>query len=293
MPDHDMRSGASPLSGKAVVITGAGRGIGASCAELACALGADVVIADIDRDVLESVASKIRERGGSVHASVADVTDINDAQRIVAACVERFGHIDGLVNNAALHAQEWFWDMDPAWSRRMVDVNVLGPIYCAHAAALAMRERGGAIVNMTSGSQSGLPAWSAYGATKGAVASLTYSLAMELGDAGIRVNAVSPMAATRMSDPAPGFAPAAPIGHTTFPPASNNAAVVAFLLSDHSAPLTGQVVRIDADGISLMTHPAILNESFRAGSDWSFSDVQHLFETGLATLSQPLGIVRQ
>ena len=293
MSQSEMPNTELPLSGKAIVITGGARGIGESCAMLASELGADLVIADIDGDVLDGVATTIRERGGSVEVVEADVSEFEQSRKIVETCVAKYGRIDGLVNDAALHVQEWFWDLDPEQTRRMVEVNVLGPILCAHAAAVAMRERGGTIVNVTSGSQAGLATWSAYSATKASVATLTYSLALELADAGIRVNALSPVAGTRMSVPPPGFEPNVPSGHDAFPPASNNAAVVAFLLSDFSAPLTGQVVRVDADGISLMTHPAILGATFRAGSGWSFGEVRGHFDNGLTDAAVPLGIVRQ
>src|ERR1044071_1858591 len=92
----------SALIGKAGVITGAGRGIGAACALGAAAQGAAVVVNDVDRREADAVTGEILAAGGRAIACVADITDWEDAGRLIASCIDEFGRIDGLVNNAGL-----------------------------------------------------------------------------------------------------------------------------------------------------------------------------------------------
>ena len=128
------------------------------------------------------------------------MSDWEESGAIISACVEAFGGIDGLVNNAGLHAVNRFTEEDPVFARRMVEVNVLGGIYMSSQAARQMEAQGsgGVIVNVTSGAASGLSMMATYGATKGALAALTWNLANELKELGIRVNAISPAAQTAM-----------------------------------------------------------------------------------------------
>jgi NAD(P)-dependent dehydrogenase (short-subunit alcohol dehydrogenase family) len=90
------------LAGKAIVVTGSGRGIGATIAKLAASEGASVVVTDIDRDVAEQVAGEIVQSGGKAVAHAADITDWAGAGGLIQRCVDTYGKIDGLVNNAGL-----------------------------------------------------------------------------------------------------------------------------------------------------------------------------------------------
>jgi hypothetical protein len=154
-----------------------------------------------------------------------------------------------------------------------------------------MVEQGtGSIVNITSGAQCGLDAMSIYGATKAAVASLTYTWAIELAQSGVRVNAVSPRGATRMSEYGADFilrrtGTAIP----PEPPASSNAPAVAYLLSDLSDGITGQVVRVDGSQISLMTHPAV-SVPMADRREWDVPSVHQLFEQSLRQRMSPPGV---
>jgi NAD(P)-dependent dehydrogenase (short-subunit alcohol dehydrogenase family) len=282
-----------PLKGKAVLITGAGRGIGEAYARLCSALGARLFLVDRVPETVSAVCSGIAAGGGQSAWARCDVSDPADASAAVDACVSVYGRIDGLVNNAATYAIGSVAELDDETCRRMVEVNVLGSIYCAHAAIRAMRASGtGSIVNITSGAQAGIPDVSVYGATKGAIASFTYGAALDLAGTGIRVNAMSPLAETRMTKDGRRFRERRGGQYlpAVLPTLSDNAAAVAYLLSDFARGVTGQVVRVDVEGLSLMGHPALLPDTVHRGSAWTFASVRAAFDTALAAKQVPVGV---
>jgi NAD(P)-dependent dehydrogenase (short-subunit alcohol dehydrogenase family) len=237
------------LTGKAVVITGSGRGIGAGCAKGAARQGAAVVVNDVNPAGIEETVDAIRAQGGTAIGCVADVTNWQDAELLVRKCIESFGKIDGLVNNAGLAYIAGIDELDPIAARSLVDVNVIGTLYCtARAVKPMLAQRFGSIVNVISGAHMGLPRLGVYAATKGAVASMVYSWALELQGSGVRVNALSPVAGGT------GMSPADPLNQ----PPEANSPVVEYLLSDLSSHVNGQLVRIDKVEIHLYTHPALL-----------------------------------
>jgi NAD(P)-dependent dehydrogenase (short-subunit alcohol dehydrogenase family) len=191
------------LSSKAVVITGAGRGIGAVVAKAVAAAGAAVVVNDVDagpgNECLDECLDAIRAAGGRALAHVADITVWSQAEGLIERCLGEFGKIDGLVNNAGVHLLKHSWEMDEASGRKTLDVNVLGTLACSERALKAMRQQGfGSVVNTTSGSQLGHEYRPDYRASKGAVSSFTFTAAIEMRGTGVRVNAMSPNAKTRM-----------------------------------------------------------------------------------------------
>jgi NAD(P)-dependent dehydrogenase (short-subunit alcohol dehydrogenase family) len=237
------------LSGKAVIITGSGRGIGAGCAKGAARQGAAVVVNDVNPAGMDETVDAIRAQGGTAIGCVADVTNWMDAERLVRTCIESFGKIDGLVNNAGLAHIAGIDEFDPGAARSLVDVNVMGTLFCTARAVKPMLAQGsGSIVNVISGAHMGLPRLGVYAATKGAVASMVYSWAIELKGSGVRVNALSPVAGGT------GMSPADPLNQ----PPEANSPVVEYLLSDLSSHVNGQLVRIDKEELHLYTHPALL-----------------------------------
>ncbi len=269
----------SDLGGKAIVITGAGDGLGAAQAPAAGARGAAVVVSDIDAAKAEGVAAQIQSAGGRAVAQPCDVRDAAAAEALVARCLDAFGAIDGLVNNAGIYIPELFKDASVDTLRRLVEVNVIGVFNCGRAAVGPMLRQGhGSIVNITSGAHAGHPTLSSYGATKGAVASFTYGWALELKDSGVRVNSVSPMASTPMT------------GHASFlPPPEVNSPTVLFLLSDRSRGVTGQMIRIIGDKLSLMTHPANIAPVLQR-DDWSIDTIAAAFDETLGARQVPVGV---
>lgn len=280
------------LDGKAVVITGSGRGIGAACAKHAAAHGAAVVVNDLDADAAESVVAEIRKAGGRAIAQRADISKWADAQALMERCVAEFGGIDGLVNNAGLYRLADLKETDEAHVRAMVEVNLVGAAFCATHAARRFRNGAGSIVNMTSGSQTGLRGMGIYGATKGAIASATYSWAADSEGSGIRVNSVSPVADTRMSQSTDDFRaskglPAFRAGPRPAPEA--NAPVVTFLLSDLARGINGQVLWILGNRLSVMTHPAVTAPPMER-DEWTPEAIAVAFGGELGKRLQPLGI---
>ena len=280
------------LKGKRVVITGAGRGIGAACARAAAAMGARVVVNDVDEALALEVVHGIRQAGGQGVAHAADITNWAQAQGLIDRCVSEFGGIDGLVNNAGLFQLARIDELTEAGSRAIMEVNVMGTIFCtAHAIRHMLAANDGAIVNITSGAQCGMAAMGVYGASKGAVASLTYSWAVDLAASAVRVNAVSPMGATRMGqiNQAYNQARGAPHSPNVIPP-ENNAPLICYLLSDASRGIAGQVVRIQGNRLSLMSHPAVL-EPVQQRAQWTADAIAQAFDDVLAAHAQPTGVV--
>jgi NAD(P)-dependent dehydrogenase (short-subunit alcohol dehydrogenase family) len=280
------------LSGKAVVITGAGRSIGAACARGAARRGAAVVVNDIDEAAARDVVRAIVEAGGRAEAHAADVSEWAAADGLIQHCLDAFGRIDGLVNNAVAFRIGRLDELEEVDVRRVFEVNLVGAFACAAHAVKPMKAQGsGSIVNMVSGSQMGVPNLSIYGASKGGLASATYTWSIELKDCGVRVNAVSPMARTGAHAERDAYLTARgqqPLGAPDIPP-ENSASVVEFLLSDRAANVTGQVVRIDGRQLGLCTHPGILTPLQDADA-WTFESVSEAFERDLARRLLPAGV---
>jgi NAD(P)-dependent dehydrogenase (short-subunit alcohol dehydrogenase family) len=279
------------LTGRAVVVTGAGRGLGAAYAELAAAHGAAVVVNDVDLGEARAVAARIEAAGGRAVADGSDIATWDGAGALVAGCVDAFGAIDGLVNNAGIFRMAGPRAQDPDEFRAVVEVNLLGTAYCGLHAIRAMHGRGGSIVNVTSGAHAGSADMAAYGASKGGVASLTYCWAVDLAGSGTRVNAVSPNARTRMAEAYERHLGERARGQNMRKLPERNAPVVVYLLSDLSAAVHGQVVRIDGDELSLVCHPAVLGAGLH-DPQWTVESVAAAFESDLAGQSQPLGLTR-
>lgn len=268
------------LQDKAIVITGSGRGIGAACAKGCARGGAAVVINDIDPVDANDTAAAIAAEGGKVAVCVADVSKWEEAGRLIDTCISTFGKIDGLVNNAALYHAARIDAFDPLAAQSLVEANVLGPLYCTgHAVKPMLAQKAGSIVNVISGAHMGIPTLGIYGATKGAVASMVYTWALELAGSGVRVNALSPFGATRIAFPDR----RAPIPEemakrlALLPPPEANSPVVEFLLSDLAKNVNGQLVRIDKGELQLYTHPALLLPSVTR-AEWTAELVAQTFE---------------
>jgi NAD(P)-dependent dehydrogenase (short-subunit alcohol dehydrogenase family) len=275
-------------------VTGAGRGIGAAYARAAADEGARVVVNDIDTEVAEQVAADIRDTGGTALAKVADVSHWSEAADLIATCVSEFGTIDGLVNNAGLFDMSMPGEITEYQLSKLLAVNIAGVVACSMPAIRHMSSRGsGSIVNVTSGAHMGIAHMAAYAATKGAVASLTYTWSMELAAAGVRVNAISPLASTRMSETTAAFLAANGLGQMNAgasPAPEANAPLAVFLLSDASARITGQIVRIEGSDLALVAHPAVLEPVLSTDGLWTPDGVARAFEERLGQVLVPVGM---
>jgi NAD(P)-dependent dehydrogenase (short-subunit alcohol dehydrogenase family) len=281
-----------PLAGKSIVVTGAGNGLGRAYAEHAARSGAEVVVNDIDEAAADEVVRSIRNSGGQAIAAVASVSDWGQSESIVRACVEHFGKIDGLINNAGVLTVGLPWEVSEKDIRQTLEVDLLGAIFVGRAALKAMRESGGgAILNVTSGAQSGRPLMGVYGASRAGTAALTYSWAIDCQPFGIRVNAIWPLAGTNFfrkyeetlftsrGRKAPEVSP------------SMSAPLATFLLSDASAGITGQVVAIRQTKLGIMSHPSWTEHVSERAEGWQFETIQEAFEESLHAGVQPVGAV--
>jgi len=195
---------------RAVVVTGAGRGVGRCHALLLAAKGAGVVVADNGANIdgagasqgpADDVFHEITDAGGRAVACHASVADESGAREIVDTAMDAFGRLDAVVNNAGISDPGLFECLPVAQFRRMVEVHYFGTLFVTRAAWPHLVHAGyGRVVNTVSEAMlGGLSELSSYGAAKGAVFGLTRNLATEGARHGIRVNAIAPRAYTRMS----------------------------------------------------------------------------------------------
>ena len=276
------------LDDRAVVITGAGRGLGRSYAVAAAREGAGVVVNDIDIDEAERVVAEIRHDGGRAVASGASVADWDSAGHLIETCVEAFGRMDGLVNNAVVY--NYFgmpWDEQPDTIKTQIEVNVLGALYCAaHALRHMVAQRRGSLVNIASRGIMGQSGMAVYSTTKGALASATYSQAMDAMPHNVRVNAICPSAATRAYDIAGEHAEYARV-HAGSPDLV--APAIVYLLSDLSRDVTGQIIVMMNGKLSLMRRPEVLERS-EERERWTAEEVAEAIDERFRCDFQPVGV---
>jgi NAD(P)-dependent dehydrogenase (short-subunit alcohol dehydrogenase family) len=189
-----MNSSVFRLDGKTALVTGAGSGIGEQIARLFARQGAGVVIGDVDERHGTQVAEAIVAHGGRARFQRLDVTDAASAEAAVAACMEAFGGLHVLVNNAGIGYVGDVLETDEGEYDKLMAVNAKGVFLCSRAAARHMVEHGGGtIVNIASvAGQVAVSRRFAYGASKGAVIAMTKSMAIDLVDRKVRVNCICP-----------------------------------------------------------------------------------------------------
>lgn len=278
------------LEGRAAVVTGGGRGIGRGhCVHLA-AQGAAVVVNDLDVAEAQSVVDEISAAGGKAIANGDDIGTRAGARALIGACVDAFGGIHAMVNNAGNSKDRSFLKMSDDEFQDVLRVHVYGTFACAQEAALRMKEQGtgGSIVNTVSAAHFGNFGQTNYAGSKGAIASMTYTWAVELARAGIRVNAISPLATTRMSASAKvdGKAVDAPF----FDPVVNGA-FVAWLCSDDAAWVTGQIFGTGGDRVVLLEQPRYGTAMFKEGG-WDVDDLLEHMKPFFGGRLEPFGLMK-
>jgi NAD(P)-dependent dehydrogenase (short-subunit alcohol dehydrogenase family) len=244
------------LSGKAVIVTGAAQGMGEAFARNFSAVGAQVMLADVNGAQVAAVAGSINAAGGSAFAIAANMAIEADVIALVHAARAKFGRIDVLVNNAGVQDRRMIEETDLAYWDHVQSVNLRGVMLGIREVAAVMRADGthGAIVNIASNSafHPMAPSLMAYAASKAGVVSLTRSAAMELSKDRVRVNAVCPGNTTTPGQgtaSGPHFPPEViekfmpPLGRAGTP--DDIAAAVLFLASDAASYITGQTLVAD------------------------------------------------
>jgi 3-oxoacyl-[acyl-carrier protein] reductase len=240
------------LQGKVALITGGSRGIGAAVAQTLATAGAAVAVCARNGEAAAATASAIAAQGGQALGVAADVSRAEDAERLVKACLERFGRLDILVNNAGITRDGLVLRMkDGDWSD-VLAVNLNGAFYCARAAlrVILKQKQSGRIINIGSvvGSM-GNAGQANYVTSKAGLIGLTKALAREVAVRGVTVNLVAPgFIETDMTANLPDavketYRGQIPLGR--FGTAADVAAAVAFLASDGAAYITGQVIHVN------------------------------------------------
>ena len=241
------------LEGKAAVITGASRGIGAATARELAAQGVSVVLAARTVEDIQAIAEEIRRSGGKAQAIACDVSVYEDVAGAIALCKTTFGSVDILVNNAGvIDPIARLADSDPVQWSRVADINYKGVYYGLHAAIPIMEEQGsGVIVNISSGAAtSPLEGWSHYCSTKAAVLSLTQCADKEYYDKGIRVVGMSPgTVATDMqvSIKESGINPVSQMDFSVHIPADWPARAITWLCTEEAASFHGVDLSLKED----------------------------------------------
>lgn len=242
------------VEGKVIVISGAQRGVGFATAKRLASGGAKVVIADLPGLDMTDSAAQVSRYGEVAHQAV-DIADENSVRALIEFTLDTFGRIDALDNNAArqgLAADTDVLNADPALWDEVFAVNVRGTMLMSkHAIAAMLKTGGGSIVNISSGTAlAGHLYQTAYACSKGAINTLTRYIATQYGDQGIRCNTISLglIMTERLAETMPQPMQDMFIGHKLVPrlgKPEDIAEMVAFLASDRSQWITGQVYCVD------------------------------------------------
>jgi len=248
------------LDGKTIIVIGGAQGIGRGCVLAAASEGANVVVGDLNEPGARAVADAATARGTRAIARRADVVERDQVDALVAAALDEFGHLDGLVNLAYFHeGPAPLAELSADSLTRELHVDVVGCLVAMQAVYPHLRDRGGSIVNFSSSAGvEGLAERAAYSAAKAGVRLLSRTAALEWGRDGIRVNTVCPfsMSESLAAAVAAGTVDRAQLDSVSAlgrpgDPEHDIGAGVAFLLSDDARYLTGQTIALDGGGLAL------------------------------------------
>lgn len=280
------------LEGRVTVITGAGRGIGREHARLFASEGASVVVNDIGgagdgagAGPSQEVVEEIRAAGGTAVPNTDDISEWDGARRLIEQAVSELGRLDVVINNAGILRDAFIASHAEADWDAVIKVHLKGHFSVLHHAAAhwkaqskAGEQPNAAVINTASASGLTLPnaGQASYGSAKAAIAALTLVAASELERYGVRVNAIAPIARTRLTLATPGlgavFAAGARTdsGHDLFDPA-NISPLVAYLASE-SCPLTGKLFAVQGGSIQELSGWSVASE-IETDGPWTIDDI--------------------
>ena len=289
------------LKGRTIVVAGGGRGLGRATALEVGEQGGAVVVNDLGTGVdgsgtsdepAETTAAAVRKAGGEAIAHYGDVTSLEYADRLIADAAAEYGRVDGVVNFAGILQDGFLTRLSGEQWDRVIEVHLRGHFALLRAAAVHWQDRedrenredddGRAFLCVTSPSALGNPGQANYAAAKAGVLGLMRTAARELDRFGVRVNALMPVAYTRMIENMP-------TGQRPFDaadrPAKQVAPVAAYLLSEAAADVTGRTVRAEGERVSTVSDPQICRTAIREGG-WSAEALAEDFEDRLGSDGQ-------
>ncbi len=253
------------LDGKRIVVTGSTRGLGRGFVEAVAAAGASVVVNGTKAELVHEVVHGISSRGGAAVGVTGSVADDAVAERLIHTCVDEHGGIDAVVNSAGIVRDRTLLNMTPDEFDEVIAVNLRGTWSVSRHAARAMKDSGGLLLQVISGSAMvGSIGQSNYAASKAGVLGMMYAWDVELRRYAIRINALWPIAQTEMTQVVfegaakraeqAGRPPPAP-AELGFGTPETVAPVVVHLCSDRAVHLRSQVVTFNGSKLGLWTHP--------------------------------------
>jgi NAD(P)-dependent dehydrogenase (short-subunit alcohol dehydrogenase family) len=288
---------ANALEGKVAVITGSGRGIGRSCAELFAQEGCRVVVNDFGVDVdgrtprsdpADETVATIKQAGGDAIANYDSVATVEGGERMVKQSLDTWGRLDIVVHVAGILRDRMIFNMTEEEWDSVIAVHLKGYFAISKPASILFRQqRGGRIIGFSSGSGlRGNSGQANYGAAKAGIAGMTRVMAKDLGRYGVTVNSISPSANTRMVQSVPDSArearaargisgAAQALASRPANPPEQVAGMVAYLASDQAWNINGQVFAVAGGAVSLLYHPTPYRTIFK-DELWTVEDLARL-----------------
>lgn len=291
------------MNGRVAIVTGSGTGLGLAYAQELARRGTRVVVNDIDEATAGAAVDSIVAEGGEAVAVVAPVGPTETARELVSTALSTFGRLDALVTNAGVLHDGVLWKMSDDDFDTVIQVHLRGTFTCVRETVQHMREagEGGRIICIGSPTgQRGNFGQTNYAAAKAGIVGMVRTWALELKKAGVTVNAVIPVAATRMTATVPYFRAAIDADAAGEPmpeffrhdlgfgTADDVAGLIAFLASAEAGDITGQAIGIGGDRLQLWSHPEPVITEYHAGG-WDVEAIAERFEAAIGRHRQSVG----